>query len=84
MTNVTQAIHIQIRFTGRFRRQVVEKGDSNPLTAMAIEVEGNYVLGSAETGAGDYMTGNLIGQFEALPSIIRDEKQVVEFYDGPM
>ncbi|WP_143085802.1 hypothetical protein [Halogranum rubrum] len=30
------------------------------------------------------MTGNLIGQFEALPGVIRDEKEVVEFFNGPM
>lgn len=82
--NTTQGIRIQIRFGERFRSQVVEKGCSNPLTGMTIEVGGHYVLGSSETAIGDYMTGNFLGLFEALPSVIRDEKQVVEFYNGPM
>ncbi|WP_410764569.1 hypothetical protein [Haloferax sp. DFSO60] len=84
MVNSTREIHIQIRFTNRFRSQVVEKEDWNPLTGMTIEVDGTYVWRSAETTVGDYMTGNLIRQFEALPGIIRNESQVVEYYDGPM
>ena len=30
------------------------------------------------------MTGNLIGQFEVVPGIVGNEKQVVEFFNGPM
>lgn len=77
-------MHIEIRFDDRFRMQVVEKGDPNPLTAMRVKAGEDYLLGSPTSAVGDYMTGNLIGQFEVVPGIVGNEKQVVEFFNGPM
>ena len=84
MPEPVQSMHIEIRFDDRFRTQVVDKGDANPLTAMTIKVGENYLLGSSTSAVGDYMTGNLIGQFEVVPGIVGNEKQVVEFFNGPM
>lgn len=76
-------IEFELVLDQHFESRVVG-GDANPLVDARIRVDSKYVLGSETTYAGDYMTGHLIDELNALLGVHRGEAQTVEFSDGPL
>lgn len=77
-------VNIQFEFGQRFRRQV-EKGSTDPLTGMIIQIDGDYIFGNAERDwwNSSYMSTTLLELLEATDDIKRGNSRVVEFANGP-
>jgi len=77
-------VEIEIQCNERFRQQVVEKSDADPLSGVKIRSNETYVLGGESSVAGDYTTSNLIAQHYAISDILNNRTHPVEFFDGPV
>jgi hypothetical protein len=75
-------ITIEIAYDDRFRRQV-EEGTASPLTTLTVRADGQFVVGSESTNAGDWMSRHLREELLAIPDIVSGERTIVEFGNGP-
>lgn len=84
-SEVPNDVSIEIVYGAGFRRQVTEQDEADPLTTMKIKVGEIYVVGGPEPGhgSGDYMTNNLIEQFNAIERVREGERYILEFSTGP-
>lgn len=82
MSNDTP-VAFELELDAHFEKRV-RGGDTNPLVDVRIRVGSDYVLGSDTTVAGDYMTGHLIEELDALLGVADGRTQMLEFSDGPL
>lgn len=77
-------VSIELRYDSEFRKSVVERGRSDPLTGMKIRVGEMYVFGDEDHVNSDYISTNLTVQLEAVEKILSDKRATIEFANGPM